>query len=691
MPRAILALVLVCLLSPVAGAQDKPQTPPVDLFARDTYRIDRFVCPFKGKIDYKPGEIECGLLQVPENREDPSSRLIELHFFKINATAGKGKQEKDDSSKGSGLKPGKRDDPVIYLSGGPGARATMYVKRLKKHGLIKHRDLYFLEQRGIGVSAEICPNFIDRKPQTSDVATFKEYLNAAHTHVSDCAKNAARAGIDLRGYNTLENARDVKALRRALKIDRWNVWGISYGSFLGQAYIKEDAEGIRAVVLDAVVPLDARGVPISWRTAHWYDRDLKKLDKLCQAHSGCAGRYPDLGRRIRQAVTSVKDKPIVVEVKDTERYPSKKARFFEDTAGFLPFVMLYEQSNYPALPGVIVAWTDAVQRRQGALFKVLALMQHTFMDMSHGMHNAIMCLDGDGEAQVSAIKQDSVEHPILAGAMGTVDWFERGARLCHELGMAPRDAAEFSPVKTDIPALIVEGDMDPITPPPQAKAILPGFTRATYVQFPYAGHGPTRSVKCAGDMLNKFFDDPGAKPDLSCVGQVKPPDFYVPLFETSALARFTAMALEDKKSLVGPIVSGGLSLLISLVAFFVLSFAPLIRRIEKRSPAASSWSRLAAWLAATLAVTSAVILGSAIGVSFDVSEIMPLFGLVPWARLGALTGLLAGLAGLAAMVLTVRAWIKHRLPAGTLLGFLITGVAAMGLSVFLSYWDLGVF
>jgi pimeloyl-ACP methyl ester carboxylesterase len=613
--------------------------------------------------------------------------LRSYHFFKINANEGKDKK----TEKSSGLKPGKRDDPVIYLSGGPGARASMYVKRLKEHGLIKHRDLYFLEQRGIGTSAEFCPNFINRKPQTSDVATFKEYLDAAHTHVSDCAKNAAKAGVDLGGYNTLENARDVKALRRALKIDRWNVWGISYGSILGQAYIKEDAEGIRAIVLDAVVPLDVRRVPISWRTVHWYDRDLKKLDKLCQAQSGCAERYPDLGQRIRKAVTSVKDRPIVVEVKDTERFPSKKARFFEDTVGFLPFVMLYEQTNYPALPGVIVAWTDAVERRQGALFKALALMQHAFMDMSHGMHNAIMCRDGDIEAQVAAIRRDSAEHPILAGAMGTVDWFERGARLCHELGMAPRDAAEYSPVKTDIPALIVEGDMDPITPPPQAKAILPGFTKGTYVQFPYAGHGPTRSVKCAGDMLNKFFDDPRAKPDLSCVKQVKPPDFYVPLYETSALARFAAMALEDKKSLIGPLAPGGLCLLISIVAFFVLTVAPLIRRIEKRSAARSSWSRLAAWLAAALAVASAVLLGSAIGVSVDASEMLPLFGLVPWARLGALAGLLAGLAGLAAMVLTVRAWIKHRLPAGTLLGFLITSLAAVGLSLFWIYWDLGLF
>ena len=48
------------------------------------------------------------------------------------------------------------------------------------------------------------------------------------------------------------------------------------------------------------------------------------------------------------------------------------------------------------------------------------------------------------------------------------------------------------------------------------KAILPGFSNGTYVEFPYAGHGPSRSVECAGDMLNAFYDDPKLEPDLAC-------------------------------------------------------------------------------------------------------------------------------------------------------------------------------
>jgi hypothetical protein len=99
-----------------------PAQEPFDPFARDSYRIDPVVCPFKGDIEYEPGELECGLLEVPENREDP----------------------------------------VIYLTGGPGAHVTYYVNRFKDHGLLDHRDMYILEQRGIGFSDDFCPFYGSR-------------------------------------------------------------------------------------------------------------------------------------------------------------------------------------------------------------------------------------------------------------------------------------------------------------------------------------------------------------------------------------------------------------------------------------------------------------------------------------------------------------------------------------------------
>lgn len=680
------------LLPGLVQAQVVVHESVVDHFARDSFRIDTFVCPFKNDIDYEPGDIECGLLQVPENRENPGSRFIELHFVKLNSTWDDESEEEEDDEDETKLAPGKRDDVVIYLTGGPGAHASTYVERFKDHGILKHRDMYILEQRGIGYSDDFCPEYSARKPERFDVETFDQQQQASISAAADCAANAMAAGVDISGYNTIENARDVHAFRRALGLPQWNVWGISYGTILGQAYIKEDPDGIRAIVLDSIVPLNARDDYQYWQVIKAYDRDLKKLDELCRADAACAREYPDLGERLRQATKTVMDNPIVVDVQDTELYPSGKARIFSDIAAFLPFVLLYEQTNYPGLPGMIYAWADLVERRDETLFKALAQAgEGGFGGISQGMYNAILCLDGYSEAQIDAGIADREALPILANAIGSREFDEKTAQNCRDAGMAPRDSSQYEAVSTDLPALIVAGDMDPVTPPPLAKAILPGFSNATYVEFPFTGHGPLRSVECGGDLLNLFFDDPMAEPDLSCVDEMEAPEFYVPLYTTAIVPRLLLMVVEDKKKLAGPAAWGGISILVSLIAFIVLSIAPLGRRIDKRKAVDVSGARWSAWLAATLATAATVVLGVAIAITADKSELLPLFGLIPWAWWGALAGLFSGLFGLAAIALTVRRRMQERLPIGTLVGFLMTGIAAVGLSTFLLYWDLGPF
>jgi hypothetical protein len=149
------------------------------------------------------------------------------------------------------------------------------------------------------------------------------------------------------------------------------------------------------------------------------------------------------------------------------------------------------------------------------------------------------------------------------------------------------------------------------------------------------------------------------------------------------------LALQDKMRLIGPGAWGGVSALIPPVALLALSVMAIGRRVRKRSPANSGRARLAAWLAALLATVAAATLVAGVAATVEVSEMVLLFGFVPWTRLGAAAGSLAGLAGAVAVVLTARARLKHRLPIVALLGYLLTGGAAISLSAFLLYWDLG--
>lgn len=650
-----------------------------DYFARDKFTVETIVCPFKGRIKYKPGEISCGLLAVPENREKSRSRTLRLHFVKLHAR----KPEKWDVAKKGEWK--KREDPIIYLTGGPGAQAVGYVKRLKDHGARDVRDLYILEQRGIGFSDDFCPKFGLFDPSVGNVSDFDAYQRAGVAAIENCFAAAKAAKVDLSAYNTIENARDVEALRRALGLDQWNVWGISYGSILGQAYIKQDPAGIRAVVLDAIVPI-IPGAHFQRIGTH-YQRDLDLLDAACTEDGACARAFPDLQKRFKAAIAKANAAPIEVEAIDKELFPAGKGWFFGDLIGGIPFSSLYEQDNYPTLPAFIDALARTVEKGDAKAWRLLTAGGPGGgpggAEISQGMYNAIACNDDWWGQLHEAVAQDRAEHPELASFLPPPELIDEIAAICKRYGMKPRPAEQYASVVTDIPSVIANGAMDPITPPPLAKAILPGFSKVTYVEFPYSGHGPTRSQKCGGDFLTKFFDAPTAKVDTTCADEIKRPKFSGPLYRTPGFLKLAALAAEDEKKVAVPALWFGLPALVLLVGFFVYALSPVARLINRDGGMPTLGARPLAFLTALAGVGSIAGLGYGAYATYEANEILLLSGLIGWARWFSILGLLAGLLGAGVLYLTVRARAQKTLPIGTLAGLVLTGLSGVALASFL--------
>ena len=650
-----------------------------DLFARDSFKITPVICPLKGDVQYKPENMSCGLLEVPENREKKRGRKIELHFVKLHAR----KPDNWDAEEKGEWK--KREDPIIYFTGGPGAKAINYVTRFQNHGVRDVRDLYILEQRGIGFSDDYCPLFNGRNPGADNVATRAEFEAAGLAAVENCFAKAKANGVDLSGYSTIENARDAEALRRALNYEQWNVWGISYGSILGQAYLKQDPEGVRAAVIDAIVPLYP-GTTLH-NTTKYYVRDLDILAEACDADETCAANFSDFRGRLKAGIESVSANPIEVDAIDTEDHPSGKAWFFANLIGGAPFALLYEQSNYASLPAFIDALMNAVERRDPDAFRVLSSGGSAIAGGSTGMFNAIACRDGWIEQSRAASLEDIAAYPTMSKALiGTLtsppELIDEHLKICKRYGAEARPASDYLPVETEIRTLLVEGAMDPITPPPLAKEILPGFKNGTYVEFAFAGHGPSRSVECAGDFLTSFYDDPYGELDLSCPESMEAPDFMGPLFETTALARFGAQAAEDPKQLAAPGLWFGASAFFLIMGALIYNLAPVARLINGNRALPTGGARVLAWATSLAGAASVLGLAAAGYMTNEANAFLLLLGLVGWARWFVIAGLVAGLAGLLLIWLTIRARARERLPIGVLLGLLITGVSGVGLASF---------
>ena len=668
---------------PAAIAPDVPEAvgaEPVDYFDKDSFATRPIVCPFKGDIDYEGGDISCSLLEVPENREKARPRRIELHYVKI---AAKKPDDWNAEEKGEWVK---RADPVIYLTGGPGAQAAGYVERLKDHGLREVRDLYILEQRGIGWSDDFCLLYDNFDPAVSNTPDWEQYQRAGLKAMEACFAAAKAAQIDLSGYNSIENARDVEALRRALGYDQWNVWGISYGSILGQAYLKEDPEGVRAAVIDAIVPLQQ---DITFHNiARYYDRVLTILTDACAADQACARDFPDFKTRLEEAIRKAAMAPIEIDALDKELFPSGKAYFFQDLIGGAPFILFYEQSNYPTLPAFIDALARMVEEENHDALRMLTAGGGGGggFAISQGMYNAVACNDNWPASMKAAIEDERADFPALAMILGDPALIDEMAQICKRYGMTPRPAEDYLALETDIRTLIVEGQMDPITPPPLAKAILPGFSNGTYVEFAYAGHGPTRSVDCAGEFLTSFYDDPHGPLDTSCPDGMERPDFAGPLFETNALPKLIALVAEDEKQAAVPGLWLGLPALILIGGVFVYTLAPVARLINGAPGHPTGGARLLGWLTALLGASAVAGIGYGAYASYEANEFMLLVGLLGWTRWFALAGLAAGLTGLALLFMTVRARMNTALPVGVLIGLLLTGAAGIGVASWLAAW-----
>ncbi|MGJ8559899.1 MAG: alpha/beta fold hydrolase [Litorimonas sp.] len=648
------------------------------------------VCPFKDSVDYEPGRVKCGFITVPENREVPDSRMIRIAFAQIVANGRVDDADKKRADDEEEIVV--REDPVVYLTGGPGVGITPYVERFLDHEMTDARDIYILNQRGISASEELCPFYSQTRRELVLSTTTEQGEREAARRMVDCFSAATARGIDLRGYNTVENARDVRALRLALGLDSWNVWGISYGSHLGQMLVNIDPDGIRALVLDAIVPNDLGEL---MRLHRWIDRDFQLIFDECERQG--ARICDDLEARMSAVFNSLMEKPLTIPTLDEELHPSGSMTLPAAIVAFAPFQMMYEQDEHPAIPAVMQALIDLLETQDPDVMKGLSgAGQDGLPDYSEAMGAAIRCNDGYTQAQADIAADDMAENPRFAGGVFTVAGSVIAADACVEAGLPPRDRADYQLIQSDIPTLIVNGDWDPITPPALAERIAPGFTKGRLIIVPYAGHGPTRSMsECGTQVMTDFFDDPTqdlTTLDASCLETgVEPPEF-ISYLQTGATLKFAGMALEDEKSLIAPALYGGALIATLLIGLIAILFGAVARRfvnvganLPNPGPARP---RILAFATTFICLLGVTLIGVGAGAAMEMSEISLLAGFAPPARFGSMLTLLGGVLGLVTIILALTSRTSRPLRWRTLIGLPLIGLAAVLLAVFLIQWDL---
>lgn len=197
--------------------------------------------------DGRTVEAERGRFSVPENRADPDGRRIELGFVRFRSTA---------------ANPG---NPIVYLSGGPGAAGTDTARNWRFDifmALREQADVIAFDQRGTGLSQAppdcAAQNSLDLSLPLTRAVIVERYRAEALR----CLAWWRAQGVDVAAWNTRENAADIEDLRGAIGAERTDLWAISYGTHLGAAYLRDHHEHVgRAVFAGYEGPDDTVKTP----------------------------------------------------------------------------------------------------------------------------------------------------------------------------------------------------------------------------------------------------------------------------------------------------------------------------------------------------------------------------------------------------------------------------------------------
>ncbi|NDJ77197.1 MAG: hypothetical protein GYB65_13160, partial [Chloroflexi bacterium] len=89
--------------------------------------------------------------------------------------------------------------------------------------------------------------------------------------------------------------------------------------------------------------------------------------------------------------------------------------------------------------------------------------------------------------------------------------------ICAVWGLADPDPVEDQPVRSDVPALVIAGEFDPITPPYWGQMAAETLTTSYLFTFPGLGHGVTDYDLCPLDIIAAFLAEPDEPPPAGCV------------------------------------------------------------------------------------------------------------------------------------------------------------------------------
>ena len=464
-----------------------------------------------GRIAFKPCtlspplgatsvEAQCGTWSVPENPAQPRGRKLALNIAWIPA------DESGDHA----------PDPVFMLAGGPGQAATESFAAIAPafRETLKHRDVILVDQRGTGKSNPLqCKS--EDEPGTTNAdapSTDADESPAAARAAGEKCRDQLASRADLRFYTTTDAIRDLDTVRAALGAERINLMGVSYGTRVAQQYAMRYPRHTRTILLDSVAP---NAIYLGNDFARNLEGALDLQFGRCAKTPGCTKSLGDPRQRLDALMTKLRTDAPLVRYRDASTGQMKEERLRPGHVAGLTRMYAYAPIASSILPLLL---HEADQGRYEGLMALSKMLGSSLSDqMMYGMQLSVVCSE-----DASGLKGDAAMASSILGN-SLVDLMQAQCAVWPK-GAVPADF--HKPLATDVPALLLSGELDPVTPPAYADQVVKSLPRGRALVLRGQGHNVI-GVGCMPKLYAQFLDTADAKAlDAKCLDSL----VYTPPF-----------------------------------------------------------------------------------------------------------------------------------------------------------------
>jgi pimeloyl-ACP methyl ester carboxylesterase len=445
-----------------------------------------------GSVTWRPcGRVQCASLAVPLDPKKPAGDHIGLALARLPATNKRARRG------------------VLFVNpGGPGGSGVDFLRTsagVFSPNLRKNFDLVSWDPRGVGASAPIdCGDHldafyaVDRDPKTASAQN--SVTRATNRFVAACT---AKSGASLPFMATVNGARDMDAIRRAMGEATISYFGFSYGTYLGTVYAEMYPKHVRAMVLDGAIDPARSYAQTTVDQARGFEHELDAFFEWCRNHDSCGIAHgSDPRAAYDKLAAAIAAEPVATKV-DGEARTLGPGEFdlgvvsilYEGESGFGDLGAALADAARGGGSRLLRASDEYTERNKGG----------TYSNETAALY-ATGCLDAPAPKGVAAVDALAAQAARVSPHFGaTTTWLGLPCAVWPVRATQPPRALDARGAQ---PILVVGGKGDPATPYAWAQGLARELSSARLLTYEGDGHTSyARGSACVDGAVDSYLLD----------------------------------------------------------------------------------------------------------------------------------------------------------------------------------------